>query len=607
MPTCPSCGRDVAEGFAFCPHCGAALQAAPPVESRRTVTVLFCDVRGSTGLGERLDPESLRRVMARYFDAARTCLERHGGTVEKFIGDAVMAVFGIPAVHEDDALRACRAAVEIRAAVADLSKQLERDLGTGLEVRMGVNTGQVVAGDPAAGQALVTGDAVNVAARLEQAAAPGEVLMGEATHRLVRDAVVAEPVPPLALKGKSGSVAAFRLLEVHPTAPGVARRLDSPLVGRARELALLRQAFERAVSERACHLFTLLGPAGVGKSRLVEEFLDGLGDGARVLRGRCLPYGEGITFFPVVEVLKQATGALDFEDQAALERKVCEVVAGEEHGEVLCARLGHLLGLAEGEAVPEEMSWAVRRFLEALARERPLVVVFDDIQWGEPTFLDLVEHLADWTRDAPVLLLCLARPELLDLRPGWGGGKLNATSILLEPLPEGECARLVANLLGAEEVAAEVRERVLASAEGNPLFVEQMVQVLIDDGLLVREDGRWVPTGDLSTVPVPPTIQALLAARLDRLTAEERAAIQRASVVGKVFFRGAVTAMSEEPDPATVGTHLLALVRKELVRPDRSTLPGEDAFRFRHLLIRDAAYDGIPKELRAELHERFAA
>ncbi|HWO69326.1 MAG TPA: adenylate/guanylate cyclase domain-containing protein [Actinomycetota bacterium] len=606
MPTCPSCGRGVAEGFAFCPHCGSALPApGPPAEVRKTVTVVFCDVTGSTGLGERLDPETLRRVMARYFGLARGRLEHHGGTVEKFIGDAVVAVFGIPAVHEDDALRACRAAVEIREAVADLGKELERDLGTGFRVRVGVNTGEVVAGDPAAGQALVTGDAVNVAARLEQAAAPGEILIGEATHRLVRDAVVAEPVEPLALRGKSGSVAAFRLVEVHPTAPGVARRLDSPLVGRERELGLLRQAFDRAVSERACHLFTVLGPAGVGKSRLVEEFLAGL-PGPRVLRGRCLAYGEGITFFPVVEVLKQATGALDFEDPAVVERKVCEVVAGEEHGEVVCARLGHLLGLEEGEAVPDETFWAIRRFLETLARERPLVVVFDDVQWGEATFLDLVEHVADWTRDAPILLVCLARPELLDVRTGWGGGKLNATSILLEPLPEDQCERLVANLLGAEEVAQEIRDRVLASAEGNPLFVEQMVQVLIDDGLLAREDGRWVPTGDLSSVPVPPTIQALLAARLDRLSAEERAVIQRASVAGKVFFRGAVAAMSPEPDRAAVGAHLLALVRKELVRPDRSTLPGEDAFRFRHLLIRDAAYESIPKELRAELHERFA-
>jgi class 3 adenylate cyclase/tetratricopeptide (TPR) repeat protein len=569
------------------------------------VTVLFCDVTGSTGLGERLDPESVRKVMGRYFDAARTCVERHGGTVEKFIGDAVMAVFGIPQLHEDDALRACRAAGEIRTSVAEQSKELERDLGTTLEVRIGVNTGEVVAGDPAAGQTLVTGDAVNVAARLEQGAQPGEILIGRATFDLVRDAVVAEPTEPLALKGKTEAVPAYRLIEVHPTAPGVARRLDSPLVGRENELRLLRQAFDRALSERACHLFTVLGPAGVGKSRLVEEFLSGLSE-ARLLRGRCLPYGDGITFYPVVEVLKQAAGIADFEDPNEAERKICELTEGKEHGSLICARIGQLLGLAEGEAVPEETLWAIRRFLEVLAGDRPLAVVFDDIQWGEATFLDLIEYVADWVRDVPILLLCVARPEVLDVRHGWGGGKANATSILLEPLPDEQCERLVENLLGQAEIAGDVRTRILEAAEGNPLFVEQMVSMLIDDELLVREDGRWVAAADLSEVPVPPTIAALLAARLDRLSGEERAVIQRASVVGKVFFGGAVAALTSSPERSGVLGHVLSLVRKELVRPDRTTLPGEDAFRFRHLLIRDAAYESTPKEARADLHERFA-
>jgi len=606
VPTCPSCGRESAEGFAFCAHCGAPLQAERPVaETRKTVTVLFCDVTGSTGLGERLDPESVRKVMGRYFDTARAFVERHGGTVEKFIGDAVMAVFGIPQVHEDDALRACRAAVEIRTSVAELSKELERDLGTTLEVRIGANTGEVVAGDPAAGQALVTGDAVNVAARLEQGGQPGEILIGRSTFDLVRDAVVAEPTELLALKGKTEVVPAYRLIEVHPTAPGVARRLDSPLVGRERELHLLGQAFERTVSERACHLFTVLGPAGVGKSRLVEELLSGLSE-ARLLRGRCLPYGDGITFYPVVEVLKQAAGIADFEDPNEAERKICELTEGEEHGSLICARIGQLLGLAEGEAVPEETLWAIRRFLEVLAGDRPVVVVFDDIQWGEATFLDLIEYVADWVRDVPILLLCVARREVLDVRPGWGGGKANATSILLEPLPDDQCERLVENLLGRAEIAEDVRIRILEAAEGNPLFVEQMVSMLIDDELLVREDGRWVAAAELSEVPVPPTIAALLAARLDRLSGEERAVIQRASVVGKVFYGGAVAALTSSPERSAVLGHVLSLVRKELVRPDRTTLPGEDAFRFRHLLIRDAAYESTPKEARADLHERFA-
>jgi predicted ATPase/class 3 adenylate cyclase/Flp pilus assembly protein TadD len=603
---CPSCRRESEERFTFCPHCGAALPAAKPVaETRKTVTMLFCDVTGSTGLGEGIDPESLRKVMGRYFDMARTCLERHGGTVEKFIGDAVMAVFGIPQQHEDDALRACRAAAEIRDGVAELGSDVKRDFGASLEVRIGVNTGEVVAGDPAAGQAMVTGDAVNVAARLEQIAPPGEILIGRSTYELVRDAVVAEPTEPLGLKGKSGTVPAFRLAEVHPTAPAFARRLDSQLVGREGELRLLRQAFERAGLERVCHQVTVFGPAGVGKSRLVEEFLGDLA-GARVLRGRCLPYGEGITFYPVVEVLKQAAGIADFEDPGEAERKVCTLVESEEHGALICARIGQLLGLADGNAMPEETLWAIRRFLEVLAQDRPLVVVFDDIHWGEATFLDLIEHVADWTRDAPILLVCMARPEHIEVRPGWTGGKRNATSTLLDPLPAEQCERLLDNLLGNAEVAEEVQSQILEAAEGNPLFVEQMVSMLMDDGLLVRDDGRWVATADLSEVPVPPTIAALLAARLDRLSAEERAVIQRASVVGKVFYLGAVAALSSGAERPSVAGHVTSLVRKELVRPDRTTLPGEDAVRFGHQLIRDAAYESTPKEVRAELHERFA-
>jgi class 3 adenylate cyclase len=392
-----------------------------PAESRKTVTVLFCDVAGSTALGERLEPESIRKVMGRYFDEARACLERHGGTVEKFIGDAVMAVFGIPQVHEDDALRACRAAAEIREAVLRLSKELERDFGAPFQVRIGINTGEVVAGDPDAGQALVTGDAVNVAARLEQAAPPGEILIGRTTFDLARDAVVAEETDPLSLKGKTEALPAFRLIEVHPTAPAFARRLDSPLVGREDELRLLRESFERAVGEQTCHLMTVLGPAGVGKSRLVEELLGNV-RGARVLRGRCLAYGEGITFFPVVEVLKQAAGIADFEDPAETERKICSLVERDEHGELVCARIGQLLGLAEGEAVPEETLWAIRRFLEVLALSEPLVVVFDDIHWGEGTFLDLIEYLAGWSTGAPIFVLCETRPDLFDARRRFEGG-----------------------------------------------------------------------------------------------------------------------------------------------------------------------------------------
>ena len=443
MPTCPQCGEENPEGFKFCGSCGALLaEASAPREVRKTVTVVFSDVTGSTALGERLDPESLRRVMGRYFDEMQAVVERHGGTVEKFIGDAVMAVFGIPVLHEDDAVRAVRAAAEMRERLAGLNEELERDWGVTIAVRTGVNTGEVVAGDASSGgQRFATGDAVNVAKRLEEAAPPNEILLGETTHRLVRDAVKVEAVEPLELKGKGERVSAYRLLSIEPGAEGRARRLDSPMVGREREQALLERAYERAAGERGCHLFTVLGAAGVGKSRLLAEFLKGLGDNATVVGGRCLPYGEGITFWPLLEVLRKLYGD---ELVSAIETRL----AGDENAELIASRVGAAVGLAESAGATEETFWAVRKLLEAQAHEQPLVLVFDDLQWGQPTFLDLVEHIADWSRDAPILLICLARPEFLDDRPGWGGGKFNATSVLLEPLSDEDSAELVLNLLG---------------------------------------------------------------------------------------------------------------------------------------------------------------
>ena len=578
MVTCPSCGDESPEGFKFCGNCGAALETGVTQrESRKTVTVVFSDVTGSTALGERLDPESLRRVMGRYFDEMKAVVERHEGTVEKFIGDAVMAVFGIPIVNEDDALRAVRAAAEMRAGLGALNEELERDWGVRIEVRTGVNTGEVVAGDGGGGQRFATGDAVNVAKRFEEAAPPGEILLGETTWRLVRDAVEVEPVGALELKGKGEPITAYRLESIEPESAGRARRLDSPMVGRESERALLQHAYERTVGERACHLFTILGAAGVGKSRLTSEFLDAVGESSTVVQGRCLPYGDGITYWPVLEVVR---------------------MLGEDPASV---------GLAETTSPSDETSWAVRKLFEAHARERPLVVVFDDVQWGEATFLDFVEHVADLSRDAPILLVCLARPELLDVRPGWAGGKFNATSVLLEPLADGESAQLIDNLLGRAELDADVRTRVAAAAEGNPLFVEEMLGMLIDDGLLEQQNGHWVATGDLNTVSVPPTIQALLSARLDRLEPDERAVVERGSIEGKIFHRGAVAELAPAEVRDSVTAQLQSLVRKELLRPASAEFAGDDAFRFRHILIRDAAYNAMPKELRAELHERFAA
>ncbi len=568
MPVCTSCGQENPEGFRFCGNCGAALEPAEPVrEARKTVTIVFSDVTGSTALGERLDPETTRRVMRRYYEAMSAAVERHGGLVEKFIGDAVMAVFGIPTLHEDDALRAVRAAADMRSALAGLNDELEREFGVRMEARTGVNTGEVVVG-AGTHSVLAVGDAVNVAARLEQAARPGEILLGEATYRLVRDAVRAEPVDAIDAKGKSEPVAAHRLLEVVAGAEPFARRLDAPMVGRESELSQLWQAFERAVRERTPYMFTILGAAGIGKSRLIREFLDRAEGEATILLGRCLPYGEGITYWPLLEVLRRLDG---------------DPEAVELHGRVA----------GEGAAIgAEEIAWATRTLLERLARERPLVVVLDDLHWAEPTFLDLVEHVADWAREASLLLVAVSRPDLLDARPTWAGGKLNATSILLESLSDEESERLIDVLLSRPRFTPALRRRVVEAAEGNPLFVEQMLAMADEDGA----------NGDLA---VPPTIQALLAARLERLPPPERATVERAAVVGKEFTLAEVRGLSPPSESPAAADHVLALVRKELVRPSHAA-EGTELFRFRHLLIRDAAYESMSKETRAELHERYA-
>jgi class 3 adenylate cyclase/tetratricopeptide (TPR) repeat protein len=574
------------------------------VEVRKTVTVLFADVTGSTALGEHLDPESMRGVMARYFDEMRSAIDAHGGTVEKFIGDAVMAVFGVPVVHEDDALRAVRAATQIREILGSLNVELERDWGARIQIRTGVNTGEVVAGDSSEGQSFVTGDTVNVAARLEQAAEPGEILIGEETHRLVRDAVRVEAIDELELKGKAERVPAFRLLEVTPGAPQFARRLDSPLVGRTEELAILLRAFEYTAARRACRIATVVGDAGLGKSRLVNEFVTLVGDRARTLWARCLPYGEGITFWPVAEVVKAAAAIDDIDSPEVARSKVHKLVTDVEDGAHVGELVSGAIGLGEGGGDIRETFWAVRRFLEALTRDAPLVVILEDIHWAEPTFLDLLQYVTGFSADHPLFLLCTSRPDIRETRPDWGTvGEL----ISLEPLNETECERLIGNLLGRAGLTGDVRVRITDAAEGNPLFVEEMLRMLIDEGLLARDNGHWTARGDLSRISVPGTISALLSARLDQLQAEERAVIQRASVVGKTFWWGAVTELSPEGDRQRVGSHLQTLLRKELVRPDRSGFAGEDAFRFTHILVRDAAYESMPKRARAELHERFAS
>ncbi len=578
----------------------------PQREERKTVTVLFADVTGSTGLGERLDPESLRRVMSRYFADMSSVLERHGGSVEKFIGDAVMAVFGVPVLHEDDSVRAVRAAAEMRAVLASLNEDLQHDHGVTLRVRTGINTGEVVVGDLVAGQAFVTGDAVNVAARLEQSAEPGEILIGEDTFRLVRDVVEADSVDPLSVRGREEPVRAYRLLDVRETEGWPARSIRSPLVGRVAELARIWEAYDAMVRDGTCHLVTVLGAAGVGKSRFVHEFLDGLGEQVTALSGRCLPYGEGITFWPVGELVRQACGIPADAPHTEARARLADRLRGQERADRIVEGVAGVIGLAGASGTPEETFWATRRFLEVLAGERPPIVVFDDVHWGEPTFLDLVEYLADFV-SGPVLIVCVARPDLLDVRPSWGAGRRRATSITLELLTEAETALLIENLLEHADLERPTRIHIAEASEGNPLFVEETLRMMVDDGVLERTPTGWVTARDPSGLTMPPTISALLAARLERLDHEERAVAERASVVGKVFYWGAVTALTPSESRARVGGHLQSLVRKELISPDPSSFVGEDAFRFRHLLIRDAAYRAIPKGARANLHERFAA
>jgi class 3 adenylate cyclase/tetratricopeptide (TPR) repeat protein len=585
MAVCGGCGRFWPDTARFCSACGSPLANGPSFggRARKTVTVVFADVVGWTELGERLDPETVRQIMARYFQTLWRVLQRHGGTVEKFIGDAVMAVFGIPVVHEDDALRATRAAFEMAEALGMLNEELGRRWGVSLEVRIGVNTGEVVAGDPSDGQVFATGDPVNVAARLQQAARPGEILIGESTRRLLGNRVAVGEVAPLAVKGKRGLVRAARVLGVAAQTSPLSPPAGYRFVGRERELQLLRESFERCVQEPACRSVTILGEAGIGKSRLVRELLQEIRVSARIVIGRCPPYGEGITYLPLLDIVRQLAPS----GQADL----ASLVEGEKEGDLVVDRIAGAVGLSTTSAPTEETNWAVRRLFEALARHRPLAVVLDDVHWAEPTFLDLVEHVVASVRAVPLLVVCLARPELLDARPAWQASSDNATIVRLEPLAEQEARALLTGVLGGAVVAEATGSRVLAAAEGNPLFLEQLLAMHAEHG---------------EELGVPPTVQAVLAARIDRLPPAERTVVQRAAVQGRVFSRRALAELVDEQDLPRLDQTLVALERRELIRPDPHAFGADDGVRFAHGLVRDAAYQFLPKATRSQLHERLA-
>jgi predicted ATPase/class 3 adenylate cyclase len=526
---------------------------------------------GSTELGERVDSESVFELMRSYFDLARTSLEGHGGAVEKFIGDAVVGMFGVPQANEDDALRACRAALEIQDRIAELGGSHR----VGIAVRIGVNTGEVVAGDAArremfaSGNAVVLGDSVNVAARLEQAALPGEVLIGEETYRLVRHAASLERLPAIEAKGKSEPLVAYRLVALgrqvrQPRADG------GGLVGRTSELAFLEHEFEAAVAERRCRLVTVVGEPGVGKSRLAVELVRRIGERSRFARGACLSYGKGITFWPLAQVVRELAG-------------IEEGQSAEEARARVPARVGQLLGLVDGSVTPDQIAEALAEFLASAANGRPLMLLLDDIHWAEPGLLELLVDLERRIAEAPMLVVCLARPELVELlRPDW------PVSVRLDPLDAFE----VDELLDGLAAPAEARVRIAQAAAGNPLYAEELVAWLAEGGTLDT---------------LPASLNALLSSRLDRLDPAAREALERGAVEGELFHRGAVVELSDEPARPAVPSQLDGLTRKDMIRLTAASLAGEAvAYHFKHVLVRDAAYRSTTKKLRAKLHERYA-
>jgi class 3 adenylate cyclase len=625
MATCATCGEENPERARFCPACGASLKTDGGFghDERKVVTVLFADVTSSTALGERLDPEELKDVMAAWFGAMRAEIEAEGGTVEKFIGDAVMAAFGVPAAHEDDPERALRAALRMRRRLEDLNTGLHAAHGVELRVRIGVNTGEVMAvTDPLPGEAMVTGDAVNSAARLEQTAEPGEILVSERTARAARDMIFDGP-RKLGLRGKGESVRAYALLGAGTKAERGVPGLRAPIVGRDRELALLATLYERVAGERRSHLVTIYGDAGIGKSRLVQDFIAALERGEpvpSVVRGRCLPYGEGVTYWPLAEILKNVAGVLDSEPSDVALHKIRaagDTLLTAEHAADSArstAALAYTVGLEDPEVrfrdmaprqVRLETHAAWHSFFSALAADRPVVALIEDIHWADSALLDLLEELAGRTQ-GPVLFICTARPELTARRTAWGGGRHSFSSVLLEPLPEADAAHLVELLLTVDDLPGDVNQAILDRAEGNPFFLEEILRHLIDESMIVASDGHWRAAADIGHVEIPDTVQAVLAARMDLLSPADKRVLQEAAVVGRTFWTGPVAALSgTEADD--LEDALRRLEERELVVPRLGTsIAGEREFMFKHILTRNVAYETLPRRERAPAHARVA-
>jgi class 3 adenylate cyclase/tetratricopeptide (TPR) repeat protein len=600
MRLCPSCGDQSPERMRFCTTCGASLTTFVARESRRTVTIVFAMPKVHSLSGEPPGPETMRDVMSAYFDGMRAALERHGGTVEKFIGDAVMAVFGLPVRHEDDAVRAVRAAAEMQTALDALNPTFRSEHGLELSNHTGVNSGEVIAGDATTNQRMVTGDAVNTAARLEQTAASGDVVLGDLTYRLARDQIEVEFMEPLILKGKAEPVPAYRLVSIHEERP-VDVGGGTPFVGRDAEMGRLSGTLSEAIEQRGARLVTVIGDAGVGKSRLIREFATASRAQARLVRGRCLPYGDGITFWPLAEVVRDAAGITSDDSLRIATRRIDLMLqrAGATDREAITERVAAAINLSPAQFPVAELMWGGRRMLETLAAEFPLVMLIDDLHLAESTFLDFLDQLLESVTGASILILGSARHEMAERHAEWSAAHEPAL-IRLQPLSESDAGRIVEELLGSLE--ASVRERIAAAAEGNPLYVEQIVSMLVETGAIQRGIDGWVAREGAGKLQIPPTVQALVASRLDALKAEERAVVDPASVIGNSFPLDAVSELVTDEVRARLPADLASLSSKEMVRK----LPEDEViYRFGHQIIRDTAYGSMLKRTRAGLHERF--
>ena len=584
--------------------CTKALSAPLGQASRRIVTVIFTDLVGSTALGERLDPETLRELLDRYFDAMRVCLEHHGGTIEKYIGDAIMAVFGIPRAREDDALRAIRAAHEMSRALEALNEDLASGWGVTLANRTGVYTGEIVAGDPATGQRLVTGDAVNTAARLEQAASSNEILVGESTYRLVRHAGTFEATAPVKAKGKAEPVRAYRLVSIQE-APSIPRRL-SAIVGRSSELEELDAALATSLRQQECAFALVSGDPGVGKTRLVAELVGRWGERARVIQARCPSYGEDIPFWAIADLIKNASGIVDGESTEEAISRLDALCAGVSHAEAVSARLASTMDLAPQAFDTEEIFWAFRQLIEHLASVRPLLLVVDDLQWANALLLEAISHVVSlFSAGAGALILCTARPEFAETQMDWVANVESAFVLELAPLSAIDTEQLVADLLGHGQLPPEVMTQLEQKSQGNPLFVEQIIAMWRDDGILAGDGASISLSGSSNALTIPSSIRALLMARLDGLAQSERGVLERGSIVGEAFHENAIRALGQEPGDIQVDGSLTILQTKRFIRPN-SLLLDNDTWAFMHVLVRDAAYDGMLKRTRSRLHVRLA-